>query len=57
MADYDTREMYARDGPEPLHQRVLTLEKQLREMRDRLDEADKRFAVFAERAARELGMP
>jgi hypothetical protein len=58
MADYpinfEARE-YERDGPEPLCQRVLTMEKQLREVRDALHEADKRFALFAERTARELG--
>jgi hypothetical protein len=46
---------YERDGPEPLYQRALTMEKQIREMRERLDEADKRFAEFADRVARELG--
>jgi len=48
--DYDIAE--AKPMPEPLHERVLVLEKQLREMREELEE----HRALLNRANRELGL-
>lgn len=53
--EYEPEPAPVRETAEPMAQRVLTLEKQMREMRERLEETDALLREVHQRAARDLG--